>query len=96
MSKIVLLVKLTAQPGNEEGLLEELKLMVQPTRKEPGCLRYDLNYDPAHKDIFWFVEEWADESALDRHNQTAHFKKLQERKSALVANAERVLLQPVS
>jgi quinol monooxygenase YgiN len=96
MNKIVLLVKLTAQPGKEKALLDELKLMVEPTRKESGCIKYDLNHDPAQKGVFWFVEEWATQSDLDKHHQTAHFKNLQERKSALVANGERALLEPVS
>jgi quinol monooxygenase YgiN len=95
MSKIVLLVKITGYPGKDKELLDELRLIVEPSRSESGCIKYDLNCDPANKDVFWFVEEWASQSDLDSHNQTAHFKRLQERKADLVAGSERALLQPV-
>jgi quinol monooxygenase YgiN len=45
---------------------------VAPTRGEAGCVVYDLFQnlgDPTH---FTFVEEWADEGALDAHGQSAH------------------------
>jgi len=95
MSTIVLLVKITGYPGKHEELLDELRLCVDPSRSESGCKKYDLNHDPANKDVFWFVEEWVSQSDLDKHHQTAHFKRLQERKTDLVANSERYVLQPV-
>ena len=95
MSKIVLLVKITGNPGKDKELLDELRLLIEPSRNEGGCIKYDLNRDPENKDTFWFVEEWASQSDLDKHNQTAHFKRLQERKADLVASAERICLQPV-
>lgn len=95
MSKIVLLVKLTAYPGQEKELLDELKLLIEPSRRESGCIKYDLNRDPENNDVVWFVEEWASQADLDKHHQTAHFNRLQERRNALVASTERFLLQPV-
>jgi quinol monooxygenase YgiN len=96
MSKVVLLVKFTAHPGKEQELLDELSLLVEPTRKENGCIKYDLNRDPANNGVFWFVEEWASQSDLDKHGQTPHINKLREKRPALVASSERALLQPVS
>lgn len=95
MSKIVLLVKIVAQQGKDNELLEELRLMIEPTRAEVGCIKYDLNRDPANREVFWFVEEWATQKHLDDHGQTPHFKRLQEKKGPLVANSEKALLEPV-
>lgn len=95
MSYITLLAKLTAKPGAEERLLPELQAMLEPSRNEPGCLKYVLHRLPENPSVFWFVEEWKSEEALAEHNQTAHYARLKERTADLVENAELVLLQPI-
>jgi quinol monooxygenase YgiN len=43
------------------------RTMVEPTRKEPGCIEYDLCQDLADPTRFAMVETWRDEAALAVH-----------------------------
>jgi quinol monooxygenase YgiN len=42
------------------------------SREEDGCISYRVYADTESPDKFVFVEEWADEEALQRHFATPH------------------------
>jgi quinol monooxygenase YgiN len=46
--------------------------LLAPTRNESGCIRYELLHNAADPTDFTFIEEWADETALNAHLQTPH------------------------
>src|SRR6201992_1038286 len=72
---IVLNVHFEAVPGREADLLRELSALVEPTRKEPGCLVYELHIDPEHPGKLMFYANCADQAALDFHVSPPPFKK---------------------
>ncbi len=43
------------------------RLLVQPTRTEPGCITYELCQDIADPTRFTMVEAWDSDAALERH-----------------------------
>ncbi len=63
-----------ARPGQEEALRRVLRALVAPTRREDGCIRYDLLENLAEPGQLTFVEEWRDEAALTAHLATAHIQ----------------------
>ena len=68
------IARIKARPNKVSELLSVLSALVEPTRKEPGCLSYILlqnNEDPTD---FAFVEEWQSNMALESHFMTKHFK----------------------
>ncbi len=68
------IARVKARPGKVDELLSVLGSLVEPTRKEPGCMSYKLlqnNQDPAD---FAFVEEWQSSAALESHFATKYFK----------------------
>jgi quinol monooxygenase YgiN len=71
---IVLNVHFEAAPGREDDLVRELSALVAPTRKEPGCIVYELHVDPEHHGKLMFYEKFADQAAIDFHVATPHFK----------------------
>jgi quinol monooxygenase YgiN len=73
---IILTAIVKAKPGQEEAVKEVLLGMVEPTRKEPGCLCYNLHQSKSDKTQFLFYEQWANKEALDAHGQTPHMKAL--------------------
>lgn len=95
MGYITLLAKVTAKPGAAEKLLPELQAMLEPSRKEPGCLKYVLHRLPEDQNTFWFVEEWKSREALDEHTKLPHYLRLKERTADLVHNSELTLLEPL-
>ena len=63
-----------AQSDQAERVREILLALIEPTRREPGCIAYELlrnNVDPTD---FTFVEEWESDAALDAHLQTDHIR----------------------
>jgi quinol monooxygenase YgiN len=72
---IILNVHFEAAPGREEDLVRELSALVEPTRKEAGCLVYELHVDPQNHGKLMFYEKFAGQAALDFHVSAPHFKK---------------------
>ena len=73
---IILTAIVKAKPGQEEAVKEVLLGMVEPTRKEPGCLCYNLHQSKSDKTQFMFYEQWASQEAIDAHGKTPHMKAL--------------------
>ena len=48
--------------------------LIDETRKEPGCQKYDLHEVTDQPGLFIMMEEWASEAALENHNNSRHFK----------------------
>jgi quinol monooxygenase YgiN len=86
-NKVTVVAHVHAKPGNEGEVKQALLALVALTRREQGCLNYDLHQstaDPAH---FLFYENWASKADLDRHAQSAHIQ-------AFRAQAADLLAQP--
>lgn len=65
-----------AKPGKENELKAALTALVEPTRKEAGCINYDLHQLPEDPKKFLFHENWTSRAHLDTHLQSAHLKAL--------------------
>jgi len=51
---------------------EILSALVEPTRRESGCLSYELLQNASDPADFVFVEKWANEAAEQAHFATPH------------------------
>ena len=65
-----------ARTGKEADLRAALIELLAPTRKEGGCLNYDLHQSPEDPAKFLFHENWTSQAALNAHLQSAHVKAL--------------------
>ena len=78
---------LTAKPDKIEETRQALVGLIDPTRAENGCIRYELMQNNSDATDFTFVEEWSGEEALDSHLQTEHIK-------LVVSKGEELLAAP--
>ncbi|MBV7392908.1 putative quinol monooxygenase [Mameliella sediminis] len=62
-----IVARMVAAPGQADGLADHMKQLVEDTRKEPGCLRYDLLRGTDNPDILIFVEEWENRDLWQAH-----------------------------
>ena len=85
---VVLIVMLHARPGQEPLLQAELTALVRPTRKEEGCLAYDLHRSADAPGDFLFYEVWASRDAHTAHTRTDHFRRWNARKDTLLSSRE--------
>lgn len=59
--------RLKAKPGNENELRTFLASMLEPVRKEEGCISYELFENRTDPTDFTFVEEWSSDKTWDTH-----------------------------
>jgi quinol monooxygenase YgiN len=76
MKTITVVATFQALSGKEEELKKALISLVAPTRKETGCLNYDLHQSPEEPGKFLFHENWTTKAALDAHLQMPHIQVL--------------------
>lgn len=72
--KVKTIAVLTARPGKADALRDLLAQLVEPSRAEPGNLRYDLWADPAQPGRFVLDELYAGPAAVEAHHATPHFQ----------------------
>lgn len=71
-----LIVHLQVKKGEEKGFLEAAKPCIKATRKEKGCVAYELHQDLEDPTKFVFFEKWKNPEALAAHFKEEHLKKL--------------------
>src|SRR5438445_10361341 len=76
MKTITVVATFQAKPGKENELRTTLIGMVAPTRKEAGCVNYDLHASPDDPAKFLFHEDWRCKADLAAHLQSPHVKAL--------------------
>ncbi len=73
-SHLTVVARIKAKPGMEEKVDEELVKLLAPTRREKGCLHYDMHRSLDDKSLFLFYESWASEEDLKKHLQSPHIR----------------------
>ena len=69
---IRIVAKVIANPDSVDQVRSILSDLVEPTRKESGCISYELLQNRTDPTDFTFVEEWATDAAIDAHLTTKH------------------------
>ena len=82
------IVILRAREGQETLLEAELRALVGPSRKEEGCLTFDLHRSEDTPGAFLLHEVWASRDAHTDHLHTPHFLRWNAGKDALLTSRE--------
>ena len=90
MKTITVVATFQAKPGKEAELKSALLGLVAPTRKEAGCINYDLHVLPEDPAKFLFHETWTSKAHLDVHLQSAHLQALLPRVPELAVAAPEI------
>jgi quinol monooxygenase YgiN len=93
---LTLVVTLRAKEGQQLLLEAELRALVAPTRKEEGCLQYDLHRGADQPAMFLFHEVWASREHHTAHTRTPHFLRWNARKDALLAGKESAFWEQIA
>ena len=92
---VTLIVLLRARDGQESLLEAELRALLGPTRREEGCLQYDLHRGADQRGTFLFHEVWASREHHAAHTRTPHFLRWNARKDALLASRDSAFWQQI-
>jgi len=85
---VTLIVILRAREGQETLLEAELRALIGPSRREPGCLTYNLHRSIDTPGALLLHEVWASREAHTEHTHTQHFLRWNARKDALLASRD--------
>ncbi len=69
-----------AKPGGKQQLHEALKVLVEPSRAEEGCIQYDLLQDEKDDHLFILVLQYESKAAMEEHDKkpyVLHFSEKQ-------------------
>jgi quinol monooxygenase YgiN len=68
--------KKTLKNGTKEKALVLLEELIAETRKEKGCVTYELYELDGDPNTVTFIEEWESPEKLEAHKNSEHFKRL--------------------
>lgn len=66
-------IRITVPPQRRKEMLQTFKLILDPIRREPGCVCCHCYVDIENENGFFFKAEWQSREALDDHLQSAQF-----------------------
>ncbi|KZB61471.1 hypothetical protein AUQ42_03615 [Thalassospira sp. MCCC 1A02491] len=95
--EIRLLAYLVPKPGKREKLLAEIQAIVEQTKSEEGCLEYAPHELIGSFGTIVMDERWLNQSCLDAHAKSRHFKNLAEQFDELLAEPLKLhFLEPLA
>ncbi|MCD8138764.1 MAG: antibiotic biosynthesis monooxygenase [Planctomycetaceae bacterium] len=72
---VIVSAKATATPGKRDAFIKAAQESIAATRKEEGCICYELYASTEHPDKLMYYEQWTSREALDNHLKSAHMIK---------------------
>ena len=88
---LTLVVMLRAKEGQHLLLEAELRALIGPTRKEEGCLQYDLHESTREPGKFLFFENWKDGEALKAHAASDHMREFGTKAAEFLGGPSKIL-----
>ena len=92
MSNVHVIARHWARPETVEEVRQILLSLIQPSRAEPGCLKYELLQQINDPTDFTFVETFANEEALKLHAAAPYIAGLKARLEGLTTRPSEVLV----
>lgn len=71
---ITIIADFDVKNGKASEFIKLASECAKNTKKEVGCLSYRVYRAEKNGLKFTFIEEWANETAIEKHNEMSHFK----------------------
>ncbi len=88
---LTVVAEMLAKPGREDELKRHLLALVEPTRREEGCVQYDVHVATGEPGRFVFYENWTSREMLDRHLASPHLQAFLKAAPELLAEKPRIV-----
>jgi quinol monooxygenase YgiN len=90
-NKVTVVARILAKPGMGDVVKEALMKLVPLTRKEAGCLNYDLHRSADDPDLFMFYENWSSRKDLNEHLEMPYLKEFLGRAGEILAKPVEII-----
>ena len=71
-NEVICVATFTAKTGKSDALCKAMSDLVEPTRREAGCLSYTLNQSLNNPNIFTMLERFKNQDAFDLHSKESY------------------------
>lgn len=89
---IIVIAEFKAKPGKRDKVVQISQACIEATRREAGCISYELFASTECGEGLVFVEKWKDKGALTAHQQSAHIAAYREERAPYVEGPSDVSL----
>ena len=69
---LTIVARIEAKTEKVEQVKSELVKLIETTRKEDGCIQYDLHQDNDRPEVFLFYENWESRDLWQTHMSNTH------------------------
>lgn len=76
--ELYIVAKIEIKKAYREEFLSLAKGLVEASSSEDGNIFYVLNESIDNPELFFFIEQWKSQQAIEFHNKTEHFAKFAE------------------
>ncbi len=84
MSQLTIVANIHAKAEAIDAVKAELEKLIPITRKESGCLQYDLHQDNENPAHFMFYENWQSRALWQTHMNAPHLAAYMEATEGMV------------
>lgn len=70
---ITIVAKTVVKESEINNFIDLAQELISESKKEAGCIEYNLYQDTNDKNVLTFIERWESEEAINIHNETPHF-----------------------
>lgn len=64
---IIIQITMQVLPEKQKEMVQTLLSLMDPMKREPGCLRYMILYDMQDNNLLHVLEEWENRTKLNNH-----------------------------
>jgi quinol monooxygenase YgiN len=89
---LTVVAQIKARPGKEAEVRKELLSLVGPSRRDAGCINYDLHQAAENPALFLFYENWVSKALLDAHLAKPDLQAVLKRVGEMVAEPPQITL----
>ncbi|MBF0517314.1 MAG: antibiotic biosynthesis monooxygenase [Nitrospirae bacterium] len=91
-TQVTVMALIKAKEGMLDVVKQELLALIEPTRKESGCISYDLHQSQEIANYFMFYETWQSKADLNAHLAMPYIQRLVEKSEEIFAEPIQVTL----
>lgn len=95
MATLTVVATITAKAGAENVVEQALLDLIEPTRRDPGFIQFDLHRDIEKPGVFLFFENWENRALLEQHLNAPHLVDYQRKVDGLVESWDLKLMEKI-
>nr|WP_321292079.1 putative quinol monooxygenase [uncultured Trichococcus sp.] len=80
------------KPEQKQQFLTEVTSLIKESRKEKGCIAYQLYQAIANEHDYVMIEKWESQQAIESHNEEPHLQEFAEEIQIFSRKAPKIIV----